>query len=132
MVQQLHGSPSTSARTRLPRASASPTSKSPASIPEPFSVWSGALATAGDVVFYGTLEGFVKAVDAKSGKEVWNFELPRNRYPYSASPVLVEGKLYLTREDGTTFVVKVGAKPELVATNALSGSWTTSRRRAIR
>jgi glucose dehydrogenase len=31
------------------------------SIPEPFSVWSGALATAGGVVFYGTLEGYLKA-----------------------------------------------------------------------
>ena len=35
--------------------------------PEPFSVWSGALATAGDVVFYGTLEGYLKAVDANTG-----------------------------------------------------------------
>src|SRR5688572_9381231 len=34
---------------------------------EPFSVWSGALATAGDVVFYGTLEGYLKAVDATTG-----------------------------------------------------------------
>ena len=31
--------------------------------PEKFSVWSGALATAGDLVFYGTLEGYLKAVD---------------------------------------------------------------------
>lgn len=46
------------------------------SVPEPFSVWSGALATAGDVVFYGTLEGFVKAVDAKSGKELYKFKTP--------------------------------------------------------
>ncbi len=38
---------------------------------EPFSVWSGALATAGDVVFYGTLEGHLKAVDASSGKELY-------------------------------------------------------------
>jgi lanthanide-dependent methanol dehydrogenase len=38
------------------------------SIPEKFSVWSGALATAGDVVFYGTLEGFLKAVDAETAK----------------------------------------------------------------
>ncbi len=43
---------------------------------EPFSVWSGALATAGDVVFYGTLEGYLKAVDAKSGKELFNFKTP--------------------------------------------------------
>ena len=44
--------------------------------PEPFSVWSGALATAGGVVFYGTLEGYLKAVDAKSGKELYKFKTP--------------------------------------------------------
>ncbi len=46
------------------------------SLPEPFSVWSGALATAGDVVFYGTLEGYLKAVDAKTGKELYRFKTP--------------------------------------------------------
>ncbi|WP_026191080.1 lanthanide-dependent methanol dehydrogenase XoxF5 [Methylobacterium sp. WSM2598] len=46
------------------------------SVPEQFSVWSGALATAGDVVFYGTLEGYLKAVDAKSGKELYKFKTP--------------------------------------------------------
>jgi len=45
-------------------------------IPEHFSVWSGALATAGDVVFYGTLEGYLKAVDAKTGKELYRFKTP--------------------------------------------------------
>jgi alcohol dehydrogenase (cytochrome c) len=44
--------------------------------PEPFSVWSGALATAGDIVFYGTLEGYLKAVDATSGKELYKFKTP--------------------------------------------------------
>jgi len=44
--------------------------------PEQFSVWSGALATAGGVVFYGTLEGYLKAVDAKSGKELYKFKTP--------------------------------------------------------
>ncbi len=43
---------------------------------EQFSVWSGALATAGDVVFYGTLEGYLKAVDAKTGKELYKFKTP--------------------------------------------------------
>lgn len=43
---------------------------------EQFSVWSGALATAGDVVFYGTLEGNLKAVDAKTGKELYSFRTP--------------------------------------------------------
>ncbi|MBP2233928.1 PQQ-dependent dehydrogenase (methanol/ethanol family) [Sinorhizobium kostiense] len=46
------------------------------SLPEPFSVWSGALATAGDVVFYGTLEGYLKAVDATTGKELYRFKTP--------------------------------------------------------
>lgn len=44
--------------------------------PEPFSVWSGALATAGDIVFYGTLEGYLKAVDPKDGKELFKFKTP--------------------------------------------------------
>jgi PQQ-dependent dehydrogenase (methanol/ethanol family) len=43
---------------------------------EPFSVWSGALSTAGDVVFYGTLEGYLKAVDAKTGEELYKFKTP--------------------------------------------------------
>ena len=43
---------------------------------EPFSVWSGALATAGDIVFYGTLEGYLKAVDAATGKELYRFKTP--------------------------------------------------------
>ena len=44
--------------------------------PEQFSVWSGALATKGGVVFYGTLEGSLKAVDAKTGKELYSFKTP--------------------------------------------------------
>ncbi|WP_394093507.1 methanol/ethanol family PQQ-dependent dehydrogenase [Xanthobacter versatilis] len=46
------------------------------SVPELFSVWSGALATAGGVVFYGTLEGYLKAVDAATGKELYRFKTP--------------------------------------------------------
>lgn len=42
--------------------------------PERFSVWSGALATGSDIVFYGTLEGYLKAVDAKTGRELWRFK----------------------------------------------------------
>ncbi len=64
------------------------------SLPERFSVWSGALATAGDVVFYGTLEGHLKAVDSKTGKELYSFKTPSgiignvNTYTY-------EGKQYV-------------------------------------
>ena len=43
--------------------------------PEKFSVWSGALTTAGDIVFYGTLEGYLKAVDL-NGKDLFKFKTP--------------------------------------------------------
>ena len=40
---------------------------------EPFPVWSGALATAGDLVFYGTMDRWFKAVHAESGTLLWSF-----------------------------------------------------------
>lgn len=43
-------------------------------IKEDLPVWSGALATAGDVVFYGTMDGWFKAIDAKSGDLLWRFK----------------------------------------------------------
>jgi PQQ-dependent dehydrogenase (methanol/ethanol family) len=43
-------------------------------IAEPFPVWSGALVTAGDVMFYGTMEGWFKAVDARTGALLWQYK----------------------------------------------------------
>lgn len=40
-------------------------------IREKFPLWSGSLVTAGDVVFYGTLDGWFKAADARTGKPLW-------------------------------------------------------------
>jgi lanthanide-dependent methanol dehydrogenase len=42
---------------------------------EKFPVWSGSLATAGDVAFYGTLDGWLKAVDARTGRPLWKFKV---------------------------------------------------------
>jgi PQQ-dependent dehydrogenase (methanol/ethanol family) len=42
--------------------------------PEDLPAWSGAGVTAGDVVFYGTMEGWFKALDAKTGDELWTFK----------------------------------------------------------
>jgi alcohol dehydrogenase (cytochrome c) len=44
------------------------------SIKERFPVWSGAMATAGGLVFYGTMDGWFKAVDAKTGKVLWQYQ----------------------------------------------------------
>jgi len=43
-------------------------------IKEDLPVWSGTLATAGDVVFYGTMDGWFKAVDARNGTLLWQFK----------------------------------------------------------
>ena len=43
---------------------------------ERFSVWSGVLSTDGNVTFYGTLEGYIKAVDTKTGRDLWKFKMP--------------------------------------------------------
>lgn len=43
-------------------------------IKERFPVWSGAMATAGGLVFYGNMEGWFKAVDAETGAVLWQFQ----------------------------------------------------------
>jgi alcohol dehydrogenase (cytochrome c) len=37
-------------------------------------LWGGVMTTAGNLVFWGTPEGFLKAADAKTGKIVWQFQ----------------------------------------------------------
>jgi glucose dehydrogenase len=44
-------------------------------INERFPVWSGAVVTAGDVVFYGTMDGYFKAVHARTGEVLWQFKV---------------------------------------------------------
>ncbi len=51
------------------------TKKAPVwTIKEKFPVWSGAVATAGDLIFYGTMDGWFKAVHARSGEVLWKFK----------------------------------------------------------
>jgi methanol dehydrogenase (cytochrome c) subunit 1 len=45
-------------------------------VQEKFAVWGGTTATAGDLVFYGTLDGYIKARHSKTGEELWKFKLP--------------------------------------------------------
>jgi PQQ-dependent dehydrogenase (methanol/ethanol family) len=42
---------------------------------EMFPVYSGAVVTGGDVVFYGTMDGWFKALDARTGTELWKFKV---------------------------------------------------------
>jgi alcohol dehydrogenase (cytochrome c) len=43
-------------------------------IPEELPVWSGTVVTAGDVAFYGTMDGWFKAINAKTGEQLWQFK----------------------------------------------------------
>ena len=63
--------------------------------------------------------GVVYCLDAKTGKNVYG---PVRIKPgtYSASPVLGDGKIYITSEEGLTTVVKAGPAFEVVAENAIN------------
>jgi PQQ-dependent dehydrogenase (methanol/ethanol family) len=51
------------------------TGKTKWEIPERFPTWSGALVTDGGLVFYGTLDGWFRAVDRRTGKILWQIKL---------------------------------------------------------
>ena len=65
--------------------------------------------------------GEVTCLDAKSGSEIWKQQLEKHRTPFSSSPIVAGGKIYLTREDGKTFVLQEGDSYKLLATNTLDG-----------
>ena len=61
-------------------------------------LWGGVLTTGGNLVFWGTPEGYLKAADAKTGKEVWKFQTGSG---VVAPPVTWKGK------DGQQYVAVV-------------------------
>jgi outer membrane protein assembly factor BamB len=67
--------------------------------------------------------GVVFALDVKTGATVYGPErLPTGIGDYSASPVLADGKIYVTTEgDGVTTVFRAGPKFEILASNSLAG-----------
>ena len=62
--------------------------------------------------------GILFCLDAKTGKRVYGPQRLRSA-TYSGSPVLGDGKIYVTNEDGVTVVVKAGPVFELLAENDL-------------
>lgn len=44
------------------------------SVTDNFPCWSGTCVTAGDVTFYGTMDGYFRALDARTGKKLWEFK----------------------------------------------------------
>lgn len=58
-------------------------------------VYSGVLATAGDVVFYGTMDGYFRAVDARSGNVLWQMKLSSGIIGNPMTFVGPDGKQYV-------------------------------------
>ncbi|HEV7915314.1 MAG TPA: methanol/ethanol family PQQ-dependent dehydrogenase [Albitalea sp.] len=83
------------------------------SVKENFPVWSGALATAGDVVFYGTMEGWFKAVDAKSGALLWQYRTASGIVGQPVSYRGPDGKQYVAVLSG------IGGWPGAIVAAAL-------------
>lgn len=70
-------------------------SKAVWSIREHFPVWSGVLATAGDVVFYGTMDRWLKAVDARTGALLWRYRVGSGVVGQSITYRGPDGRQYL-------------------------------------
>ena len=72
----------------------------------------------GKLIYVINDRGIAVAFDAKTGDVVWD----RKRIEpgtYSSSPILADGKIYATSEDGTTTVLKAGPEFEILAVNKL-------------
>jgi outer membrane protein assembly factor BamB len=68
--------------------------------------------------------GILWCLDAKTGQQIYGGQRMKPA-TYSSSPVLADGKLYISNEDGLTTVVKAGPQFEILAENDL-GEYTLS------
>jgi outer membrane protein assembly factor BamB len=71
----------------------------------------------GDLLYTCSIQGVLVAYNALTGERVYQERLGGGGGAFTASPVASEGKIYLASEDGDVFVVKAGAKYELLAKN---------------
>jgi outer membrane protein assembly factor BamB len=76
-------------------------------------------ATDGTYLYVVNDRGIVFCLDAKTGKTVYG---PERIQPgtYSASPVVADGKVYITSEEGVTTVYRAGPKFEVLAENEVN------------
>ena len=63
--------------------------------------------------------GVLQVADAATGVEVFKARMGGGGHTFSSSPVASQGLIYLTSEDGDTFVIRAGDQYEEVAKNSL-------------
>ncbi len=72
--------------------------------------------TDGTYVYVVNDRGIMFCLDLKTGKEIYGRQRLRPA-TYSSSPVLADGKIYVSNEDGVTVVVKAGPTFQVLAEN---------------
>lgn len=75
--------------------------------------------TDGKYFYSVTDSGVMYCLDARTGQEIYGQQRIKAG-TYSSSPVLADGKIYITNEDGLTTVVRAGPKFEVLAENNLA------------
>jgi glucose dehydrogenase len=90
-------------------------------IKEGLANWGGALATAGDVVFYGTMEGWLKAVHAKTGELLWKFKTPSGIIGNPMTYTGPDGKQYIAILSGIGGWSGIGVAAEMGAEDPTAG-----------
>ncbi|HZR25479.1 MAG TPA: PQQ-dependent dehydrogenase, methanol/ethanol family [Vicinamibacterales bacterium] len=78
-------------------------------------VYSGVLATAGDVVFYGTMDGWFKAIDGRTGTELWKFHCASGIIGNPITYLGPDGKQYVAIYSGIGGWMGAVAFPEISA-----------------
>jgi PQQ-dependent dehydrogenase (methanol/ethanol family) len=84
-------------------------------------VYSGVLATAGDVVFYGTMDGWFKAVDARTGSELWKFHVSSGIVGNPITYLGPDGKQYVAIFSGVGGWMGAVAFPSVSADDPYAG-----------
>jgi len=86
-----------------------------------FPIYSGVLATAGDVVFYGTMDGWFKAIDARTGNELWKFHTASGIVGNPITYLGPDGKQYVAIYSGIGGWMGAVAFPDISADDSYAG-----------
>ena len=76
-------------------------------------VYSGVLSTGGDLVFYGTMDGWFRALDAHSGKVLWQFKTPSGIVGNPITFTGPDGKQYVAVYSGVGGWMGATALPDI-------------------
>jgi PQQ-dependent dehydrogenase (methanol/ethanol family) len=90
-------------------------------IKENLAAYGGVLTTAGGVVFYGTMEGWLKAVDQKTGKVLWKFKTPSGIIGNPMTYKAPDGKQYVAVLSGIGGWAGIGVAAGIGAEDPTAG-----------